>query len=531
VIFGPPGTGKTTRVLSLLKEELASGTPPDRIAVVTFTRAAKREVLDRVGRQFSLDQAGFPWLRTIHSTAFRLLGLTSDRIMNRERWQEFEEIYHYRFSRLAHEDPDGDPSAPPRDTEDDLFRYVYEWGRNRQLSPERAIVMCSVGGVPASAFLLFVARLEKFKAEHGLLDFADMLDAVLARGLRPPVGVAFVDEAQDLSPLQIAVVEFWFGPCDRVYVAGDDDQAIYGFQGADPTWLLDLASRSPHEVLKQSYRLPVAVQIYADRIIARNSARVPKAYLPRNEFGDVRHADFAQAMARIDGERSTFVLVRNRFFLRLWSDALLQKGVPFVVEGRGARSPLSNPGLRHAIDVAVRLRCPETHFVDADDLDALLAFVPTRTGLVPRGMKTRVAAAKVARERIPRRQLTDRFGLGCLLHALDGGIGPVLAKLSGDEARYVAAVVDKNGHLPEPRVILTTIHGAKGREADLVVLATDMTRATFDEYTKTRQAGIEAENRVFYVGASRARRELVIVDPRTRRHFDRPKFDLVKGEV
>jgi hypothetical protein len=122
-----------------------------------------------------------------------------------------------------------------------------------------------------------------------------------------------------------------------------------------------------------------------------------------------------------------------------------------------------------------------------------------------------------------RRVGLEELGLGPLFEAFadQGPIAP-LTRLSKEDRRYLQALVSRYGRLPEPNVTLTTIHGSKGREADLVVLFPDMSRATYRQYRES-QEGQESETRVFYVGVTRALETLVIVRPRGRRHFSYPR--------
>jgi DNA helicase-2/ATP-dependent DNA helicase PcrA len=76
---------------------------------------------------------------------------------------------------------------------------------------------------------------------------------------------------------------------------------------------------------------------------------------------------------------------------------------------------------------------------------------------------------------------------------------------------------------------LTTIHGAKGREADTVVVVPDMSRASYREYTDRSGRGFEAENRVAYVAVTRAKRRLLFVNPRTRRYYNYPDAESHRG--
>ena len=74
-IFGPPGTGKTTRLIEIVQQELDSGTPPERIAVVSFSRKAAEEARERAAVKLNMDVEQMVWFRTLHSFAFQMLSL------------------------------------------------------------------------------------------------------------------------------------------------------------------------------------------------------------------------------------------------------------------------------------------------------------------------------------------------------------------------------------------------------------------------------------------------------------------------
>lgn len=535
VVLGPPGCGKTTRLLELLHDEVRGGVPPARVGFVTFTRAARQQVQDQVVERLGLSLTDLPWLRTLHSAAFRLLELRKDQVLADERWGEFAKRHGYRLSDVpGASDVEDAPSELPWRTPDDAVRAVYSWGRSRCLGADQTLARCRPGrAVSASALRLFWKRLDAFKAEHEVFDFPDLLDAVLDRGLRPDIDVLFIDEAQDLSPQQVAVVESWFPRCARVHVAGDEDQAVYVFQGADPGWLLDLANRGELERLHQSRRVPAAVHAMATRIIGQNKARLPKDYLPRPAIGSVRFLDERAALAAIDGERSTFVLARNRLYLGRWARELMARGVPFLVEGRGGVSPLSEGRSRTAVELVLRLGqgVADHERVTAAELDALLALVSGASGLVPRGAKTRAREARRARSIFTGAELRAELGLTALLDALTGGSGlGLLSGLRAKDRRYFEALIARHGALPKPRVTLTSMHGAKGREAELVVVLPDLARSTARELLGGA-AGREAENRVFYVAVTRAIEDLIVVAPRGRRHYAFPSFHFEEGRL
>ena len=88
VILGPPGTGKTTTLLRIVEDALSRGVPPERIAYLAFTRKAAYEAQERAMTQFGFDEARFPFFRTLHSLAFRELGLQRDKVMTNKHYRQ-----------------------------------------------------------------------------------------------------------------------------------------------------------------------------------------------------------------------------------------------------------------------------------------------------------------------------------------------------------------------------------------------------------------------------------------------------------
>ena len=98
IIIGPPGTGKTTFLLDQVDNALSEGTGPDLIGFVAFTRKAASEAVERAVTRFKLSEKQLPYFRTLHSIAFRMLGLNKGQVMNSKKYREFSEIMGLRIS-------------------------------------------------------------------------------------------------------------------------------------------------------------------------------------------------------------------------------------------------------------------------------------------------------------------------------------------------------------------------------------------------------------------------------------------------
>jgi superfamily I DNA/RNA helicase len=88
IILGPPGTGKTTTLLRIVEDSLKRGVPPERIAYLAFTRKAAYEAQERAMAQFGFEEGRFPYFRTLHSLAFKQLGLQRDEVMTNTHYRK-----------------------------------------------------------------------------------------------------------------------------------------------------------------------------------------------------------------------------------------------------------------------------------------------------------------------------------------------------------------------------------------------------------------------------------------------------------
>jgi len=249
-IFGSPGTGKTTTLLKLLEEKIAEGYKPEKIGFFSFTRRAIREARSRVIKKFNLSEDDLEYFRTIHSLCYRTLNINSGQVFKGERVKEFSEIARVEMSGVSEEDTSGLSVGNKRG---DLLLFCDEVSRSseRDLKEVWKELECEHTWEEQE---YFSKALINFKKSKNLLDFTDMLDIFIKEETIPQLDIIFVDEAQDLTTKQWKVIERINEYCKFRYIAGDDDQAIYRWAGADVKRFLNIKGNI--EVLPISYRLP-----------------------------------------------------------------------------------------------------------------------------------------------------------------------------------------------------------------------------------------------------------------------------------
>ena len=523
VLLGPPGTGKTWTILARIDAHLAAGVPPEEIAYCTYSKAMATEAIEKASAKFQLDPGRFPWFRTIHSMAYRAMGGERIPVMGTADWKAFGESLSLTFT----------------DAPDDGGSLNYAQDGDCLLATDTlARVMCTgiaaaighqAGSFPPRVTVGMVERFRKrlteYKAAHKKLDFIDMLEVAAVRPWCPPVRHAYVDEAQDNAKLMATLTKRWFienARCETVTYAGDDDQGIHGWAGADKRILLWLARHAGTEILRQSYRNPASVTRLGQRIIAQNTDRVAKAYQPRPEEGLVRVVGkFADALGA--GPGSTMVLVRNKQYAARAREVLLASGTLFSSEV-GETSPLCRKDELGAFMCIAAWRAGRN--ATCDEFVALLSQVPrvdraTKEVYLPLGVKK---LAKANEASVPLWRARDEYRLHRLVESVVG-VHPfaLLQGMGEDERRYCDLVLHRDPGLAGPRCVVTSQHRSKGREADNVVVLADVAYPVARNLD-TAGPRHEEENCVAYVAVTRARNTLTIVRPQGRFGYDYGRF-------
>jgi|8_EtaG_2_1085327.scaffolds.fasta_scaffold05517_5 DNA helicase-2/ATP-dependent DNA helicase PcrA len=483
IVLGPPGTGKTTKLLNLVEQHLNEGIRPEHIGYLAFTRKAADEAAERAFAKFNYTREDLPYFRTIHSLCFQQLNLKRSDVMTKTHYQELGEMLGLEVDGGVDM---GEGQVFGMRTGDKLF-FLENMARVKQKDLKEIYNEYNDDDINWFELERLSRALVSYKEKRKIIDYTDMLMKCLKVATFPKLRILFVDEAQDLSSIQWNIINEVGKETEVVYIAGDDDQAIYRWAGADVNQFIKLEGKST--VLNKSYRVPSSIWDLATKLSLRISSRIKKEFKPTEETGEVR---WYMDPEDVDISQGTwYLLARNGYMLNQLENICIKNGYPFTIVGR--RSPLSSEALQ-AIRFWTRLSKGES--IVGSGIKLIYKYMVTRCprGINPEGYYT----------------ISD-FNLK------PGIWHERLNKIDTKRREYYIMLLKRGENLDQdPRIKISTIHGVKGGEADNVMLLTDIAPRTYREMHSLP----DDEIRVFYVAVTRAKKSLHIVQPNTNMYFE-----------
>lgn len=527
-IAGPPGTGKTTTLVRQVQRAVeARG--PNAIAIASMTRTAATHIADRAAASLQeRDQLPEHAVGTLHAHAYRALDQpalaeTTDGLADWNR-----EHPSHRLRPAGVDDTLDDETQPGAQA---LHAQVMAH-RARQ-TPETAWT---------TAQRDHWSRWQDYKHQTGRLDFTDLIQHARSTVHPAMPSVWLLDEAQDLSPLELDLALHWIRQGDIGVLVADQDQTLYGWRGADPR-ALSAIPYATRRVLGQSYRVPATVRDAALRWIRRCSHRDDVAYQPTATPGSVTRSritlqapdQIAELAANTSDEDTVMVLATCRHMLAGTCRELLRAGVPFHNPYRPS-VPEWNP-LRAAQPLRAYLSVHQPQEPDwtwgdlldwTEPLDARKA--------LPHGTKTRIEQ-RCTRDRFGETQTHEHPTLQDLATLLDspnldhpalrGDLDWWTRNLRPQRRRQLEPalrLVHQHGYqvlTRRPRIEIGTVHSVKGGEATTVILAPDLSprawRTSWSYGARSPQR--DPLLRVGYVALTRAARNVILLDPAGPEHL------------
>jgi hypothetical protein len=504
----------TTAMTGFTDDWFKHGVDSREIAYLAFTKAAANEAANRImGEEENEDQMAeqFPFFRTIHSLAYR--GLRKEfpdmRLMTTadmkgfskwssldgtftfDKWEDIAAVYQrlqaggktewddclraYTISRISCR------------TADDLERAKTELSRK---------AMHALGMIEKDAYRAFVEKYERYKSDNGLVDFTDMLAFGLTK-MSPIMDVrkVVIDEAQDLSPICVAMTDRLFQNSEECYWAGDEDQAIYLFSGADARLFIDRFKKSDQQIfLRQTHRFGQEIWDLADIVIHRVPERIPKTV-----FGvKGRHHEISQRGQFEPFVDNALILHRHVAGCQWLSQVYRNNGLPFRNE-RGD-DPL---GSHKQIDNFRTLN----ELADGKNVSGQAAtefiakYVPSTTKdaegrrqLVVRGAMKKLKAETLSGSL----NLRDLEMAKILTPEGSEAIRMRYYKIfdHSEDFEYFHRVVENGYKLTGDNMpTITTIHGSKGRQAKRVTVFSEMGKKCWQD--------ADSEHRLAFVALTR----------------------------
>jgi superfamily I DNA/RNA helicase len=523
-VWASAGCGKTRFCTDMAATYIKSGyCSKEQVLYSTFAREAANDAAGRAG--VTGEERRHLWFRTLHSVCFKLLRVGRGQVVSGAKLREFG-------GRMGVEI--NDELAMEEDEAADISKIILAIERVRSSSEESGTAISKLLGMYQHARLTSesMADLERARKEPSpsalqyfghmdwsryadvvesyenwkggeLLDFVDMLERVLLRPIDlPDWKVVFIDEAQDLSPLQWLVVDKLADRARVAYYAGDDFQAIMSFQGSSAASFLSYRNRSRRIHLPTTHRFGQKIIDLGQRIVQGLPDSEPKHIVPAKAINNTirRIWDVEEAT---EAYGSKFWLHRHREGCNALSAHCIMNGIPFWAE-RGA-----NP-LGKGVEIAgyrsiAKLVRGET--LDGADIKSMTKVVRVskeingeRVKFLKHGSMSKLEDMEPGQSITPL-ELSQHF-TEFFWDALRGGDWSVTDIRF---ASYYQALEESGWELGgdlEPQITITTIHGSKGRDADTVFL--------WDEVLP-RCMKDPSELRVAYVGATRSKGPLYIV--------------------
>ena len=489
IIFGPPGTGKTTKLIEKVEGYLERGVESEKIGYFTFSKNATEESHDRMFKNFGLTFDDLPYFRTLHSLGFKQLEYRKENVMKSEHYKEIGKVCGIEVKYASWNEDEGGIF-----NSDSPHLSLIELARSKNISIEEQYNRNEhTDDLDKTEVLRFAREINNYKRDRKMIDFADMINELVAEQKFPKLKVAFIDEAQDLSIMQWKVVEGIKNNAEMLYVAGDDDQCIYKWRGANVESFLNL--KGSKEILTQSYRVPQKVFNVADKIINRidKKRRVQKTWMPTEKEGLVKpHFDISEINVS-SGE--WLILGRDRWKLDEFEQHFQDNNIFY--ERSKKHNPLQDKF--EAIDLYEN-KLKQGQYLSYDECHSV------KKKMLNKHWTNKMFKAMVPNKMYNMDMLRKDFGLNT-----DERWQVALSRIGENDTIKIEDLLKKGESLIKgARIKLATIHGVKGNEKQNVVLPLCLPKASLEAYEKDPTD----EHRLMYVGATRAKESLHIIYPK-----------------
>ena len=456
-IYGPPGTGKTFRLIRRVNAYVRTGTPYHKIGYFAFTKKAAKEARERIG----VDEKQVPYFQTLHAFCFHLLNLNESDIMQPHHYEALGKKLNIRVN---FNDKYNEEQTHFLTCNNPYFQMIQRSiNKDIPLREEFNLNEHDRKDIDSWDTLKHIhINLQEYKTKMHLLDFNDLVKKVVNSKKFPKLKAIFIDEAQDLSPLQWQLYDKLKENCDDIYLAGDDDQAIFAWAGADVNRFIKEPANE--RVLRYSRRVSRAVQEQSQIAVSKIAGiRKHKEYLPRAQEGFASHIN---NLGQIDLTKGKWlILTRTKSNLLDIMKELKSKNIYYQTnKGKSFNVGIYNGAMAYT-------KWIREGKLEEKEINDVKEYIPSGNWN-------------------PEKNWYDIF------------------VADQKEILYIRNIISGGEILSEnARVWVSTIHAAKGGEEDNVILSLHQ-GSKVQKSIRLSVDKQDEEHRVWYVGITRARNNL-----------------------
>lgn len=575
-IIGLPGTGKTYTLLQIVKNYISDGIDMKDIVYCSHTRAAIGEVQERITKLLPhLTDQDLKSIKTMHSLSYQLvrrdLGNKFTKSKNnqaarKEFFKEFRDNYQHNFTFLKFVNFDNTPVYDlsfidslnelhpgiffklhdnlqikyPDGNVKESFQYLIEYWERLSITDEDddgefEDLNEELEKMAIQVSYLFHQQWSLYKQNNYIFEFNDLLIYCYHNQLYPQCSILIMDEFQDFSPLQYQVFKIWSDNTKVSIIAGDPNQAIYGFQNSSPQFLMDFEATEREIILDVSYRLPPKIIELAQKMITSNTyLSTYQSDISIDREGSIEEIDLTEI--EIDPDESVFVLCRTNSMIEVVSNKLREVGISNCIYPKSSTSGLEIGEIKKYYEAIFKLVSDSTETTETfnkQEIKLLLNVseapqnftnvinIGNRKSLFPyepyhnlQQMILEKADFKI-----------EKQILLSLINLEDSDLLDLLTrKLSKAAKQSISKGITKGWNVDQiinslDQVKVMTIHKSKGKEADLVIV---VNRAT--HYEKRGEEDEEEERRIWYVAVTRAKNRLIIASYEDEIQYTKTKY-------